>query len=43
MADTNPNIVDAITRAKIIWAQFQRAVGLNITLFLGVKPYSTNL
>jgi hypothetical protein len=39
MANANPEIVDATARAAIR-AQTQTAIGLYITVFSGVKPYS---
>jgi hypothetical protein len=39
MADANPEIGDVATRA-IIQAETQIAIGLNIPVFSGVKPYS---
>ena len=40
MAD-NQNLVDATARAAIR-AQTQTAIGLNIPVFTGVKPFTTN-
>jgi hypothetical protein len=37
MADANPDIVDATSRATI-HAQIQSAIGLNIPVFLRIKP-----
>ena len=39
MADANPDIVDEAARAAIR-VQTQSAIGLNIPVFSGVKPYS---